>query len=337
MRAKSWTQALAVLVTSLGATLLSTAGAAQAAGSLSGTFVLTGGTCAGAGANGTYFRMINPTGNASGPFLDNGDSPCQSKSYTLLQPGTDGGLILGTYQSEASPAFDSAGNSLSKRLIKPVSFFGVNFSGSTNATDPQTKGKTALPTLSADASGKVTGDLRAFAASWNKQEFNQGAPKPDGSKPGITSTPTGTYNASTGALTIQWTSQIVGGPFDKFTGLWHLTGTLRSAGTAPAPASTATTTSAPAAPDATTAGDASAAPSPVSTEAAATASPEPVATATDDATATEVPVAGTTTETASVTRTGSRAPSWVILLVAILGALAVAACFLLDRTIKARA
>ena len=36
---------------------------------------------------------------------------------------------------------------------------------------------------------------------------------------------TGTYNADTKAYTLDWTSQIVGGPFNNFSGHWHLEGT----------------------------------------------------------------------------------------------------------------
>jgi len=35
---------------------------------------------------------------------------------------------------------------------------------------------------------------------------------------------TGTYNAKSRAFVITWTSQIVGGPFNGFTGSWHLAG-----------------------------------------------------------------------------------------------------------------
>ena len=37
---------------------------------------------------------------------------------------------------------------------------------------------------------------------------------------------TGTYNAKTHAYVLNWTSQVVGGPFNGFTGDWHLTGTF---------------------------------------------------------------------------------------------------------------
>ena len=72
--------------------------------------------------------------------------------------------------------------------------------------------------------GRLSGQLQAFSASWNKQFFNQGSPKPDGSTPGLTSLITGTYDADTKAYTLEWTSQIVGGPFNKFSGFWHLEG-----------------------------------------------------------------------------------------------------------------
>jgi hypothetical protein len=37
---------------------------------------------------------------------------------------------------------------------------------------------------------------------------------------------TGTYNAKTHGFVLSWTSQVVGGPFNGFTGDWHLTGTF---------------------------------------------------------------------------------------------------------------
>jgi hypothetical protein len=37
---------------------------------------------------------------------------------------------------------------------------------------------------------------------------------------------TGTYNADTKAYTLDWTSQIIGGPFNNFSGHWHLEGTF---------------------------------------------------------------------------------------------------------------
>jgi len=89
------------------------------------------------------------------------------------------------------------------------------------------------------AGTQLTGDLRAFGASWNRGHFNQGSPKPDGTKPGQTSGPNGSYDPATQAFTLTWTSLIVGGPFNGFTGSWHFAGTFE-------PVSSVTTAAAPA-------------------------------------------------------------------------------------------
>jgi len=189
-----------------------------------GTFEFTAGSCA-QGVHGSYFRMIQPGGSAaSGPYVSNNDSRCAEKTYTILAPGRDGGLTTGAYQPEPDPAFDSTGGGKADRVTKPEQFYGVAISTATNPTDPQTRTKVSAPAVSRDAGGRLGGDLRAFAASWNNQHFNQGSPKPDGSLPGNTAGPTGTYNAATGAFTLEWTSQIVGGPFNNFIGQWHFEG-----------------------------------------------------------------------------------------------------------------
>jgi hypothetical protein len=74
---------------------------------------------------------------------------------------------------------------------------------------------------------RVTGNLSAWTAEWNSIYFNQGAPKP-GSEPfpGPTKPVIGTYDSKTKAYQIIWYSLIVGGPFNGFTGYWHLQGTL---------------------------------------------------------------------------------------------------------------
>jgi hypothetical protein len=203
--------------------------AAAPTGQLTGRFDIAKGTCGPAPA-GSYFRMILPTGGPQGPYVSNSDSKCSDQTYTLLEPGVDGGLVTGIYQVEPTPGFDGNGNSLANHITAPARFFGVNFSSSTNPVDPQTGADVAAPSLTAAADGTLSGDLRSFAASWNNQEFNQGAPKPDGSLPGNTAAPTGTVDSGNGAFTLEWASQIVGGPFDKFTGLWHLEGTFTASG-----------------------------------------------------------------------------------------------------------
>jgi hypothetical protein len=175
--------------------------------------------------------MVDPGGNnLTGPFISNGNSTAGDKTYTLLSPGSDGGLTTGSYQSEASPPFDSAGNSLSDRILAPTKFFNIEFAVSTNAVDPQTGSSAPAPSVSFNSADQLSGNLSAWAASWNKQEFNQGAPKPGGGVPGNTmASPVGSYNPVTGAFTLIWASQIVGGPFNNFTGVWHLQGTFVSA------------------------------------------------------------------------------------------------------------
>lgn len=190
-----------------------------------GTFKLAAATCSGS-VKGSYFRMIQPGGSATGPFVSNSDSPCSDSTYTPMSAGTDLGLKTGTFQAQPSPAFDGSGNGRAGRITKPQKFFGTDFASATNATDPQTGTKVTAPVIQVDGSGRLTGDLRAFAASWNGQHFNQGAPKPDGSTPGLTTAVSGTYNEATKAFVLDWTSQIVGGPFNNFTGKWHFEGTF---------------------------------------------------------------------------------------------------------------
>lgn len=192
---------------------------------LQGLFKITAGKCSSAGVTeGSYFRMVQPGGKVGeGPFVSNTDSQCGDQTFTPMQPGSDGGLSTLKYQAHPSKPFDSSGNGAASAITLPTKWFGVAYSLTTNQTDPQTTTQTSVPKISL-INGKLTGDLRAFAAAWNGQHFNQGSPKPDGSKPGNTAGPTGSYDAATKAFTLDWTSQIVGGPFNNFTGKWHLEG-----------------------------------------------------------------------------------------------------------------
>ena len=72
---------------------------AAGAATLTGTFELTPGSCSGGTFSGTYLRMILPSGSPSGPFMSNSDSSCHDQSVTPLAPGSDGGLVVGSYQS----------------------------------------------------------------------------------------------------------------------------------------------------------------------------------------------------------------------------------------------
>ena len=187
-------------------------------GELVGTFTLDPGTCDGTTISGSYFKMVGPAGTPEdGPYIPNGDSTCVDTSATALVAGTDGGLITGAFQAPPDPAYDADGNALAAAIFGPTPFFGVKFGGGTDATG-------ATPTIIA-TDGVLTGDLSAFTAYYGGQSFNQGAPKPDGSG----SAPTGTIDPATGKFTLEWTSLIVGGSFDGFTGVWHLEGTFTPA------------------------------------------------------------------------------------------------------------
>lgn len=225
---------LSVLVSSIamGASELVSDPADAATGdrhALVGTFKLQPGACSGTAVSGTYFEMIFPGGTvANGKFFDNPDSTCVNKQYTLLVPGTQGGLVAGKYQPNPTPAFSVQGGALAASIVQPQSFTAIDFSIATDQKDPQT-GLNAPPPAISVKKGKLSGQVEAWSASWNKLYFNQGSPKPGGSDPGLTAPLSGTYNAKTRAFFITWTSQVVGGPFNGFTGYWHLAGTFSPA------------------------------------------------------------------------------------------------------------
>lgn len=201
---------------------------AAASGELVGTFGIDPGTD-GTEVTGSYFRMVQSGGTvAEGPFVPNADSTATDQTYTLLEPGTDGGLVSGAFQPGPDPLFDADGNALADAIIQPVTFFGVAFSVTTADTDAETGDPVVAVTIT-DEDGTLTGQTTAVTAAYGSQQFNQGAPKPDGSLPGETTEVTGTYDAETGAYTLEWASQIVGGSFDGFTGVWHLEGTFEAA------------------------------------------------------------------------------------------------------------
>jgi hypothetical protein len=204
---------------------IGTSGASAASTKLVGTFKIAPGKGAGAKVTGSYFRMLTPGAKLNkGPYVSNANSKAKDKTYTLFTPGTAGGLSTVAYQPAPNPSFDKNGNALAKRIVKPLSFFGKNFSVSTQKKDPQTAKAVPLPTITFDGKGHLTGNLKAFGVWWSNSTFNQGSPKPNGAKPGLTAGPTGTYNKKTHAYTLNWTSQIVGGTFNGFTGQWHFEG-----------------------------------------------------------------------------------------------------------------
>ncbi|GAA2066347.1 hypothetical protein [Williamsia deligens] len=266
---------VAALALVTGMTACSSDDGAPASGDLVGLFRLDPGKVNGDTVSGSWFRMVQPAGTVKdGPFMPNGDSPAQGGTVTLLSPGTEGGLRVGGFQSEPTPGFAPDGNSLSGSIMAPTRFFGVEFGASTNAVDPQTRRAVVAPSVH-DEGGKLTANVTAWAASWNNQEFNQGAPKApaaagpqvpgvaqatrawdwvsqkwlgqDNASSGDGPPATGTYDASSRRYTLEWTSLIVGGPFNGFTGVWHLEGLYEPSAAAPSTAPPSTVGIAPSA------------------------------------------------------------------------------------------
>ena len=231
MRVRSrWVVALVATAVVVGASMPAGAGvdAKKKGRALVGVFRIDPASCTTTDVTGSYFRMISAGGTtAAGPFLPNGDSTCVDQSYTSLAPGTDAGLRTGRYQPQPDPPFDATGNGLADAIAPPTTFFAQKFAVSTNPTDPQSGDAVPAPKITVAKKGALTGRLQAVTVAYGGQQFNQGSPKPDGSATGGTSALTGTYNNKTGAYTIEWTSQIVGGTFDGFTGVWHLEGTFK--------------------------------------------------------------------------------------------------------------
>ena len=54
--------------------------------------------------------------------------------------------------------------------------------------------------------------------------FQSGFTQARGTSPGLTEPVTGTYNSKTHAFLLTRASAVVGGPFNGFTGYWHLQG-----------------------------------------------------------------------------------------------------------------
>lgn len=187
-------------------------GAGKPAGThqLVGTFRITAGACSSATAtpSGSYLQMLG----GGGAIVKNSFGGCANASYTPLKPGTKG-LVTGSYEPSPPDA-----------IFSPANFFGSDFTVNTAPIDSQTKQKVPPPAVQS-SSGQLTGNLEAMDVSYNGAYFNQGAPKPGGAYPGSTKAMSGTI-ACDGAYTIQWQSQIAGGAFNNFTGVWHLTGTF---------------------------------------------------------------------------------------------------------------
>ena len=182
-------RSMPIVIAALAAVTLPAASAAAAP--LKGVFHI---------ASGSYIRLRDPS---SGPFFSNPYSADADKTYTLLTAGSAGGLRTGTTQGAPATPFDSKGDSLAGKIIKPTNFAGILFGVVT----------TSAPSISVSGN-KLSGQVNGLVAEWNNQTFKQGAKV------------TGTYNSRTRDYDLTWTSLVSGGPFNGFTGYWNLQGTF---------------------------------------------------------------------------------------------------------------
>ncbi|AYF74046.1 hypothetical protein D7D52_09405 [Nocardia yunnanensis] len=319
----------AAALAALGLSALAAPSAQAEPAALDGLFALAPGVCANGAVTGSFFRMILPTGDASGPYLQNSDSRCSDQTVTPLSAGTDGGLVSGSYQPQPAAAFDGAGNAQSGRVTTPVRFYGVDFATATNPTDPQTGAGTGLPQLFSEG-GRLSGDLSSLGVTWNNQVFNQGSPKPGGGLPGKTSGISGNIDAA-GNFVLEWTSQIVGGPFNNFTGLWHLAGQYRGSLPQGAPAAAPIAPPSPASAPAATA-----APGGPQAESPAQPGPAPAAGPVTAPAAAQQPQAapGLATKTVEIPR-GQRYP-WLVPVLLIVAVAGTGVFFGADRLVRIR-
>jgi hypothetical protein len=176
---------------------------------LDGLFKISPGRCAGATGlpTGSYLVVLSA---ASGKTVGNPDGGCANPAYTLLKPGTDGGLITGEFQQVGGATFDRHGNSRDDRVLLPVRFgkFRVGFGTDSHDEQDAPNGAPAYPDPSAIVEGTALRiDLRSLVVSY------AGAP---GSSCDTTygvgcwelgsENAAGTYDAATGHYSIQWFS-----------------------------------------------------------------------------------------------------------------------------------
>lgn len=182
---------------------------ATASTRLIGLFKLTPGQCTTAQAKptGSYLIAISAAENHA---VTNKRGGCTNPAYTPLNPGSDGGLVTGAFQTEATPAFDARRDATASRIVTPVSFGHFKFGLSTNPRDEQDApgGKPTFPApVAIDTKGALAIDLRSLvllyagkANSTCKQSSGLGCWEL-GSK-----SASGTYDATTHQFVVDWFS-----------------------------------------------------------------------------------------------------------------------------------
>ncbi|HHH43927.1 MAG TPA: VPLPA-CTERM sorting domain-containing protein [Gammaproteobacteria bacterium] len=188
---------------------------------------------------GSYFAMNanNPNANAA-----------------MLTPGTARGIELGTYQNyvldpdvphpqgwkgdingdgvadgAAGTGYTNAPPIQQSTAFAPFSFFGVSTYIGLNPVGYQSGQAHAAPSVDLDMSSCVgnvcslTADLSGWEVFWNGSSFEQG-PRPVNTGPfGLA---TGVYDLVTRQYSLDWVSQINGGPFNGVSGFWHIEGSV---------------------------------------------------------------------------------------------------------------
>jgi len=127
-------------------------------------------------------------------------------------------LIFGKFQGSA--VFDKANQADKTAGIVGFDFgaFGPVFAITIpdNLNDPDNPQTRMYPAPTGFVAGdQIYLDLSAWTAGWNGNLFNQG-----------NSNVIGSYDPSTGAFDVSWSSLIVGGPFGGKTGYWSMQGTV---------------------------------------------------------------------------------------------------------------
>ena len=208
---------------------------------------------------GTWFRMVQPGGNTkTGPYMINANSPADGGQATLLAARARRGACAPAGTSrEPTPGFDGGGNSVADAITQPTRFFGVRFSISTNQTDPQTKTKVAPPTVlerrqahrrpvlvggvveppgvqPGRAQAGVEHRSQGARARSRRRRSGTGCPEVPGGGAEVdgdaATAPPAPTTPRPAAFVLEWTSHIDGGPFNGFTGLWHLEGVFEPSG-----------------------------------------------------------------------------------------------------------
>lgn len=177
---------------------------------------------------------------ADGSFFAMNGNYNPNASAAMLQPGSAGGILLGTYQNfvlnpdvphlanwdgKGGQAGTGYGNTpvTQSSIAMPFSFFSVPTYLGTNPLSYQSAETHPAPTATVDDAGNLTVDLSSWEVMWNGSAFQQG-PRPVNTGDFVLAT--GTYDAITHAYTLKWKSQIKGGPFSGVPATWYLEGTI---------------------------------------------------------------------------------------------------------------